>query len=492
MADNPQTPVTDDAAEKLAQEVKIEDAGPARKKITIEVPVERISDKISSNFDDLRADAVLPGFRRGRAPQRLIEKRFGKDVRKDVKTQLMAESYQQVVDDEDLRVIGEPDVGEIDEIELPDDGPFTFSFEVEIVPDFELPELTGIEVNKQKVEITDDQVDAELDRYCQMQGRMTAVDGAIQSEDYVAADVTIAAADAGADDEPLDKKEGQNIYVPPAERGKGHVGGIIIDDLADQLTGKKAGDSVTLTARGPAQHENEDLREKELSITIDVTRVERLAKAKVEDMLPMLGFESEDELREQVKSSLSARAEAEQQADLHKQVTDKLVESVDFDLPQGLTGKQTERILQRRQLDLMYRGASPQDVEEQLAELRTASQAEAQHELKAFFILDKVAEKLGVEVDEAEVNGRIAQMAVQQNARPEKVRQEMARSGRLEQLFIQLREQKTLDRVLQDAKVNEVEAEKPEPKDEAKTTKKKTTRKKSTKKKTTRKKSSSD
>ena len=113
--DAPETPET----EKLEQTVNIEDAGPARKKITIEIPDARINEKIDGNLNDLQTEAVLPGFRRGRAPMRLIEKRFGTDVRNEAKTQLMAESYQQVIEENELRVIGEPDIKDIDNIKLP-------------------------------------------------------------------------------------------------------------------------------------------------------------------------------------------------------------------------------------------------------------------------------------------------------------------------------------------------------------------------------------
>jgi trigger factor len=135
-------------------------------------------------------------------------------------------------------------------------------------------------------------------------------------------------------------------------------------------------------------------------------------------------------------------------------------------------------------MEMMYQGGSQQDIEEAMAELRASSADEANRELKLFFVLDKYAEKFDVDVSEGEVNGRIAQMAVQSGRRPEKMRQEMARSGRLEQLFIQLREQKAIEKILEDADVTEVEGEKKADKADAekKTTKKKTTKKKTAKK----------
>ena len=115
MADT-DTPAAEKKDEKLEQTVTIDDIGPARKKITIEIPQSRIEDAIGDSYERLRDDAVVPGFRRGRTPQRLIEKRFGTAVRDDVRGQIISESYSQAIEEEDIRVIGEPDVKDFDDI----------------------------------------------------------------------------------------------------------------------------------------------------------------------------------------------------------------------------------------------------------------------------------------------------------------------------------------------------------------------------------------
>jgi len=219
---------------------------------------------------------------------------------------------------------------------------------------------------------------------------------------------------------------------------------------------------VTVEATGPKQQENESLRGDELALGVKINKVERMEKSPVEDVARVLGFDNEDEFREQIKQSLQERAEQRQQTAMRNQVTDAIIEKAEFDLPEGLSGRQTERILQRRAMEMMYQGASQQDIDEAMAELRTASEEEAQKELTLFFILNKYAEQFDVDVSEGEVNGQIAQIAVQQGRRPEKMRQEMARSGRLEQLFIQLREQKVIDQILADAEIVEVEPEEAE------------------------------
>jgi len=122
----------DDKQKRGGQTVTVEDIGPARKRLVIEVSVDRIAEQIASGYTQMKKDADVPGFRRGRAPQRLLERRFGEAIRDDVKGQLLSESYSQAIEDEKLNVIGEPDIKDLSDIVLPDSEPLTFKVEVRI------------------------------------------------------------------------------------------------------------------------------------------------------------------------------------------------------------------------------------------------------------------------------------------------------------------------------------------------------------------------
>jgi trigger factor len=154
---------------------------------------------------------------------------------------------------------------------------------------------------------------------------------------------------------------------------------------------------------------------------------------------------------------------------------------VDLTLPKGLTDRQSARVLRRQALELSYQGLPENEIEQRVAELRASSEEDARKQLKLFFILDQAAKQLDVDVTENEVNGRIAMLANQQGRRPEKLRQQMQRSGELEHLFLQIREQKTLDKILETAAVTEVEPPAEEKKEEAKPAKKKPSEKKAKK-----------
>ncbi|MBI1370169.1 MAG: trigger factor [Planctomycetes bacterium] len=436
--------------------VTLTDVGPAKKKIAIEISAEAIAAKLAENFDSLQSEAQLPGFRRGFAPMKLLQKRFGGDVRKEVCSQLVGESYTHAVQTHELRVLGEPDIKNYDDLKLPDSGPLSFEVEIEVAPDVELPDLKGIEVKKPAIEVTDEQIDSEVERYCEMYGQPAGVDE-VEAGDYVSAQVKITDAADGAS---LHEADDVPMLVTGEDREfKGVVSGILIRDLGKELAGKKKGDIVKLEADGPASHEVEALRGKKLNIELTVRKVERLEPLPVDELVTMVGMESETELREQIKQQLSGKADQTQRQAMAAQVVKTLLEKVTLELPEGLSNRQAEQILHRRQYEMMMRGAKPQDIEEKLAELRAASQETAQKELKSLFILDAVAQKLEVEVTDNEVNGRVVQIAMQQGRRPQSLRDEMARNGQLQQLYVQMREEKAIEKIIADAKVQEISEE---------------------------------
>jgi len=155
--------------------VAAEDAGVLRKKVTVTVPRQRIDAKFNEMFGELSKTAMVPGFRIGHAPRRLIEKRFGKEVGEDVRNALVGESIGKAVEKVNLKTLGEPDL-DLDKITVPDSGEMTFSFEVEVAPEFTLPQLTGIKVTKPKLELTDQRVDEALEQYRLGQVRYEATD----------------------------------------------------------------------------------------------------------------------------------------------------------------------------------------------------------------------------------------------------------------------------------------------------------------------------
>jgi trigger factor len=445
-------------APAAANDVKIEDAGPARKKLTITIPAQTIDDKLAESMSTLATQTVLPGFRKGKAPQKLLERRFGTNVRTETKNQLVASAYASAIEANKLKPVGEPEPGEeMKKLELEPGKPLTFSLEVEVVPTFELPPFDGIEIRKPLLEISNDLIEAELKRQQLMHGTASKIE-----RDFAPGDRMIgyAVVSKDGDAEPFFRQDNVLIVMPGADDGgRGQVLGLIIDGLHDLLKGKGIGDTIAIQAVGPDAHEREDLRGAKLSITYEIRHAERIEPATPAVVADKYGLPGEEILREQIKLALEYRRDDEQAAAMREQAIDQLADMVEFELPRKLSTAQSARQLEQQRLELLSRGMMPEEVEGRLAELRTLSDEDARSGLKRFFLLQRLGEYFEIEVSEQEVNGRIASIAAQRNIRPERLRSELAQAGRLGEVARMVRDQKAADRVVQQAKQVEVTAE---------------------------------
>ncbi|MCL4222326.1 MAG: trigger factor [Phycisphaerales bacterium] len=439
----------------IPSNVRIEDAGPSRKKLHFEIPADVVAEKLTGSLDMLAVEAQLPGFRKGRAPRRLVEKRFGEAVRNEAKSQLVAGAFQQAVEEHKLKVIGEPFSSELESLQVEDGKPFAFSVEVEVMPEFDLPKLEGLKVRKPIPEVTDAMVSGEIEKILINEGELEERQSP-ENGDYLTGHGVMTTADGTE----IHNIEGAVVQVPPKDReGRGMILGVMVEDFEKQLGLPRPGDTATIKTRGPEQHEVEAVRGADLTITFKVDRVDRILPAQLGDVVARFGLGSEDQLREMVRSRLNERALIQQATVMRQQVAKYLMDHVHIALPERLTAAQSARLLYRRRMELMYRGVDPQKIEEHIAELRAASGEAAARELKLFFILSKAADQLDIRVEEAEINGRIAQMAIERGQRPEKLRQELIQNRQVQQIYQQIREHKTLDAIVSKAEIEEMSPE---------------------------------
>ena len=444
-----------ETADEAAPEVKIEAVGPATKRLTITVSSDAVRAKLEESLGTLAAEAVLPGFRKGKAPRQLLQKRFGDNVRNEAKNQLIADAYAKAVEAHKIQPVGEPEPDDTD-AELEEGKPLTFALQVEVVPEFELPDLTGIEIHKPQLKITDELIENELRRQLQRLGTSRRIDGDFHAGDRVAAAVTLT---REGQDDPDVADDNAIVPVPAAGEG-GPVLGLIVDDLGKRLAAARVGETLTIETTGPEGHELEAIRGAKVTITMRLSAAERPEPATVEQMIEAFGLGNEANVREQVKLALEQQRDEEQAAAMREQVHTKLLDSVDFDLPAKLSARQIARTLDGLRFELLNRGLPPEEVESRVAEIRADSEAQTQQRLKLFFVLQRLAEHFEIEVTEQEVNGRIAGIAAHHGQRPEQLRAELVRSGRVGEIARMVREHKAVDRVIAHAKVQEISAEK--------------------------------
>lgn len=460
----------DEQAEKLLErlkekvQVEIEDVGTLRKKLAITVPAEVITEELERNFDELRSDALVPGFRKGRAPIRLVQKRFGTDVRESLTTTILAQSFFAATGNNELDVLGDPlfniagDDGEklmeLDEalqhLKLPESGDFAYACEVEIKPTFELPALKGIQVKTPKITIDDKTVTEYLMRQRKIRGRYEPLaEGAAEPDDLIIAKVKLSV------DGQLVKEE-DNVDL--AVRSTRHDG-IVLESLGEVLSGATPGGLYSVECQIPDDYERTDLRGKPGVFEITVHEIKRLKPISIEELVEQTGAESEDELKEFVRDDMEAERDRLIERAKREQVLEYLLERIPMELPDQLSARQTDRAVLRQVIDLQQRGVPQSDIEAHIDELRTSAKEEVARNLKLDFIMEKVAERLEVTVTDEEVNSEIARMARMYNQRFDRVRDNLHSRGLLTQLAEQIRQNKCIELLLGGAELQEVSAD---------------------------------
>src|SRR2546421_2491060 len=261
------TAVAEQADEEYQYQIKIEDAGPATKKVVVEIPKERIDEKLAEQYKELRQQAAIPGFRPGHAPQKLIEKRFAGDIKETVRRTLISESYEQAVEKNSLQVIGEPQFDNPEAIKLQEDQGLSYSFQIEVQPDIKLPDLKDLKIKRPKIAITEENVDQAMQNLREQQGALVPVeDRGIEDKDYVIADVHVK-----ADGNVVAHQHDTQLVSRP-----GRLSGVDVVDLDKQLRGAKGGETRSFKVQVPPTHPSEQIRGKEVEIEIAVKDIKRL------------------------------------------------------------------------------------------------------------------------------------------------------------------------------------------------------------------------
>ncbi|PKL43506.1 MAG: trigger factor [Planctomycetes bacterium HGW-Planctomycetes-1] len=430
--------------------VKITAAGPCKKKVSVEVPAEAIAKALDAQYEDLRKNALVPGFRKGRAPRRLLEKRFGKESSLQVKLKLLADASEAAMKDNNIEALGEPDIAH-EKVELPESGPLKFDFEVEVRPDINLPSLEGIPVDKPKLEVSNADVEKEIAELQKRLGTWKPKDGKIAADDQIIADVTLKS------DTETEKINNAEIHI----RQKGFVGKVVIDDLDKLLVGAKAGDTKTTAVDVPSSFYEEKYRGKKVDVEIKINDVKTLVPAELDEaFFKRIGVADKDELKTNIRQRAERDLERQQRDEMRNQVRQYLLGKCDFDLPADIVADQSKSILQRQYTRLLLQGAKAEEIQKQMEQLKTSSDQQAKESLMAFFVMDAVAKKLNIEATQEEINGYIAHAAMYRQVRPEKLREQMARDGSLAEASLEIREIKCIDKILETAKISEVAPEK--------------------------------
>lgn len=452
MSDIPQDTAAGVAAEGgLRLRAEVEDVGPCKKKLVIEIPAEAVAERLKASIGELQRNAILPGFRRGHAPLSLIEKRFGSDIQREVKSNLVVDAYRQALVEKELMPISDPEL-DVEAIEMKEGSALSFEVAVEVWPEFDPEGYEGLKLEKPSSEPTDEETEAEIKN---LQMRTTTfeevTEGGAEATDFIMASYAIT---SGGKEVASAREAG----VRPEDSV---VGRMKIDGLKDDLVGKSAGDKIEKTFTVDDEYFEEELRGKEASLSLEVTGLRRPKVPEVTDeWAKELGFESLEELKTVVARNVGGAKEAQAEQALKNQIHEKLVETMQFELPEDAVRRQKEDIVRRERMGLQYRGATSEDIDKISEKLDEASSEAAARDLKLFFILSKIAQKENISATPEDIEMKIAELAARYRTTAAKMRERLKSEEMLPQIALQIREEKTISHILSKSEITEAAAPK--------------------------------
>jgi trigger factor len=466
-----------------AMRFSVEPAGPCRKRIKVTIPPELVAEEFDKSYRQWTRTVPIPGFRPGKAPRKLVEKRFGKQVAVEVKQSLLDNAYTEAIKENKLSPIADPEI-DAEKLDVEPSKQVDFDFTVTVKPEFELPDFKEIAVTVPSAAPTKEEIDRALLGLRKRKATLRPVkQGGVEDGDVVTLKIRALAGET----------EAFHHDGLPYEVGSRMLADLITDGLDEALLGKAVGDAANAKGFVPPHVENHPLAGVDLTLETEIVDLKRPELPEVDDKLAeAYDFKTKDEFVAYVKEDV-ARHKAEQRDRLAEDLAlAQLLEKTPIDLPDDLIQKEGEEIARRVAYELQLQGKPEEEIAKQVAEARSRRSEESAKELKMWFLLDKLVEKEKILVPETEVREAVAQIAAYQGQSPEQMYVLLRDSGRLSSLRNHLRVKKARAKLRSQVKVTEGEApktekaektEKPEEKAEKDTAEKAPAKKKTTKKK---------
>jgi trigger factor len=435
-------------AERLQLQVTIDSRSACERHISVTVPRDDIERYYDKEFTELMPSAQVPGFRPGHVPRKLLEKRFRKDVTEKVKTALLMDSLAQISEEEELSAISEPEI-DLEAVEMPDDGPLTFEFDLEVRPEFELPRWKGLSLQKPVREFSDEDIDRALESVLVDRGRLVPCDVPAEPGDYVTVNLT-----SKHGEEVVSTITEQVIRIRPVLSFRDCE----IENLDELLRGVSAGETRAAEAELTEDAPNVALRGQRITVEFQVLEVKKLQLPELDAALldELGGFELEADLRDAVKDQLQRQLQYEQHRRAREQITAALTVAADWELPPELLERQSHRELERAVMELRRSGFNDDEIRAHENRLRQNSRSATARALKEHFILERIAEEEQTEVAEEDYEREIRLIAAQSHESPRRVRARLEKGGSMDVLRNQIVERKVIDLILEHAQFKEV------------------------------------
>ncbi len=412
---------------------EIEELSPTKRKLTINVPTEVIKSESDSAYNEIRANAKIPGFRQGKVPKSILIKKFSKNVEAQLIEKLVPEYYMKAVSEAKIEPVSYPQIDE--QMAIKDDQPLSFSVTVEIKPVIGDIAIDGIKLKEKPLTIEDNEVEKALNSMREAKALYAVSEEALGEND-----MAIMESEAYIDGELSEEMtyKGYPFVLGSNEMPK---------EFTDALMGKKTGETAEISLKFEADNPNKTLAGKEVVFKITVTEAKKKHIPPLDDDFAKDNdCDSVEELNTKVRDHISEQKQSMINLDYKKDILDELLKNNDFAVPESMIKGEIESLVEREKEEAMRRGQEVKSDDE----LKKASEANARDNVKSVILLEAIGKKENVQVNDDDTKKAIEEIAARNNLKPEEVTKlYAAREGSMDALKSRLFADKVLEHILE-------------------------------------------
>lgn len=419
---------------EITSEVKIEEISSVKKKLSFEIPWSDVKNELDSAYGVVGKKAKIKGFRPGKVPRKVLELHYREDAEGEAISNLVSKSYLEALEKNDIMAIDQP---VIDQKGIENEQSFSYTATVEIQPVVEPGDYLGIEVEKADLKVTKTDVNNRLDQLREMYATLEEVteERGLKEEDFAVIDFEVT----------VDGKERQELASKNYMLQLG--AGMFMPGFEEQLKGLKKGESKKVTITFPDNFDTKDIAGKEgiYSVTVKDIREKKVPDLDEEFIKNFEKYESLDALKKDVEKTLKEETKVRIESDVRGKIIDGLLEKNVFDVPSMWVERQIYIMTLDAQQRMIRNGMPPDKVVEISANLHDRFQDQAARMVKSGLLLNKIADKESITVEENEIEEKLKDIAVQTARDFETVKKAYETNNLLEGLENEILEHKTLE-----------------------------------------------
>jgi len=418
--------------------VAVEEIEGCKRRLAVEAPVDVVTQEWERAYGRVQKRATLPGFRRGHVPRSLVKLHFADDVRREVAEHLIPDVYRRALSEARIDPVNEPD---LQDLKLEEGAALTFTAVVEVKPAIALGDYRGVEVQHAPAPVTDADVGEALGRMREQHAQFRSVERAAATDDLVVVDYTL----VPQDHEPT-TAAGYHFLVGS---------GTVLQEIDAAVIGMRAGEEREVSLRFADDHRMETLRGKSGTAHLKLGEVkEKVLPALDDEFAKTLGeFETLDALRAEARRQLEARREADARQELEDKIMDALLARHEFGVPDVMVMRQVAHQVEHTRERLRRQGVDPEGIQWDYTKIVGELRPAAEKAVRRALLLEAIADQETLAASDAEVDAEVERFARASQRPVPAVRRMMEKSGDLEALRHGLRDRKTLDLLIEHARV---------------------------------------